>query len=296
MGSLQDELAKKLGGVPPEAVSGEEALKSLVNQFETSGSKRSAALGMSGVMHQDVRIGDVCLMRFDEYDKEHGSASTSRPAIIWGIYRNGDKVVAVDILLPSSKYISQETVDKKRYTSELYIQTPDELKAAGSRNREIINMQNMWTVPWTSVGQKGFFLDHAGVIGRIKPDIFPHMIVRRHTALMHSPAIDQTRRAHISPNWTYEGLSFSNLGRAGSRLAPEIDCQCRKANVPFNGLDQAMVDRLTRWSEAYYQRHKTKGFVEYPGVAQPLEQWLGWPAWGGPAPAQGAPSSEPAVI
>ncbi len=233
-------------------------------------------------MPMDARIGDVFLIKLDSKAalNVRQLKSVIRPIMIWGIYRDQkNKIKAVDVINMTTK----STFEKFLYPDAL-IYDENDLHLVGSNKPGRIGLADVSTLPWISLSKKGSFLNHAGCINKADLSIFPHMVIRRHESITRNPGNLYSREVCINPEWIREGLFLpASTPVLSGGTPPEIDSRCQRLDKPFQGLDQEMISRLIHWSENFYKMvHARGGFLIFPGLKYPCEQWPDWEEFSDP--------------
>lgn len=225
------------------------------------------------------QFGDIYFKRVlkdtNEINVENDAEYISRPAIIWGIYWNKNKVEAVDVILPTSN-TARLNLPSASYSSDLFYDQ-NEVHLVGTKKPGKIMLFSVVTMPWLSTEQDGSFFQRRGPVAKINPSIYPHMIVRRDHAIRyyHSEYLSEVA---LDPEWTREGLFLPKATPVFSGAEPpEVDCRYREREGLIKGLDKELVLSLIEWSESYRGTQFEKGkYITYPAASIPHTNWPGW--------------------
>jgi hypothetical protein len=268
--------------VPANGMPDNSDIRALVQKFE---GRNGRSITQSGEMPNDVAPGDRYLIKLTEKDGIKATSIT-RPTIIWGVYRNKHgKVMAVATIGMTSQNKGKNFDERRLYSDNLLIDTEYEMRLSASKKQGVIILNTVRVLPWLSIGQKGHFLDHAGLLGKVSPLIFPHLVVRRADAIVNNIKAEFSVGISFDPKWVYEGLYLPNLPvQKSNDPAPEIDCKCERLEKPFGGLNQDTIAQLVRYQmnmfhRDHYAENEKRKFTRYPAARHAYQTWPNWKEW-----------------
>lgn len=227
----------------------------------------------------DARIGDRFIIRLPDNIRLADERSRVRPAILWGIYRNGDgNIVAADFLNTSTRQNGTQ-----RYAGIFPLSFIEGV--SGSYRDSYIKLNTLHTLSNRGKSQGGFILDPANLRGRVLIPYLPDLIVRRAFGLCMNNALTCFQEPGLDLSGTVrEGIYFPMLkpcNLRGDLPQPDVPDESqpfRHRDIILPGrLTQNDVNRIVQWSDWWGQtgRRRDEG---WPGPG--TFRTSGWPEWG----------------